>query len=54
VLVAVMGAITWRRPLEKARQMPINTDFDMASSPVVGWIGTTIILITLGLYAVFW
>ena len=34
--------------------MPINEDFDMTTSPVVRWIGITIILITVGLYVVFW
>ena len=54
ILVLVMAVITWLRPLEHARQMPINEDFDMTTSPVVRWIGITIILITVGLYVVFW
>jgi SSS family solute:Na+ symporter len=54
ILVLVMAVITWLRPLDKPRVMPINEDFDMTTSPIVRRIGTAIILITVGLYIVFW
>jgi len=53
-LVLVMGVISWLLPLETPRKMPISENFDMTTSPIVKWIGTSIIFVTIGLYIVFW
>lgn len=54
VIVLVMAGVTCARPMDKPRKMPSNVNFDMTPSPLVHWIGASIIAITVGLYVVFW
>jgi SSS family solute:Na+ symporter len=54
VILAAMGLITYWRPLPEARIMPVKEDFDMSPSPIVRWYGMLVILVTVGLYILFW
>jgi SSS family solute:Na+ symporter len=54
VILAAMGLITYWRPLPEARIMPVKEDFDMTPSPIVRWYGMLVILVTVGLYILFW
>jgi SSS family solute:Na+ symporter len=54
VIVCVMAAITLARPMKEPRKMPVRGGFDHAPAPSVMWLGGTVIVITIVLYAVFW
>jgi len=46
----LMGAITMMRPLQNPVIFPVKEDFDMRLSPLVKWLGYSIILVILMLY----
>jgi SSS family solute:Na+ symporter len=54
IVIISMALITWRNPLAKAVEMPINTDFDMRPAPSVLWLGGLVILAVICFYIVFW
>ena len=54
VNIAAMGLITWLWPLSEPRSMPVKGDFDMTPTPFIKWYGMILILITAGLYVMFW
>ncbi len=54
ILLLVMGAITWFRPLEKPVVLPSRPDFDMSPTPKALWAGGVVIVLTLTLYVIFW
>lgn len=53
-IIAVMTVITVTRPLAAPVKLPVREEFDMRPAPAVVWLGTTVIVLTLALYAVFW
>ncbi len=42
------------RPLEEARQLPQSDAVDLEPAPSARWAGAVVVILTLGLYAVFW
>jgi len=54
VLLLVMLIITFLKPLETPKAMPVREEFDMRPTPLVLWLGAVVILVTLALYAIFW
>lgn len=46
----VMGIVTMLRPLDKPVVFPVKEDFDMRLSPVVKWLGYSIIMVILLFY----
>lgn len=54
LLILIMTAITKLWPLSKPKQMPVNKDFDLSTSPLVRILGTAVILAVIGIYAIFW
>jgi SSS family solute:Na+ symporter len=54
VIIAVMTVITMSKPLSKPMTLPVREQFDMRPAPSVVWLGTTVIVVTLALYVVFW
>jgi len=49
-----MGIITWLKPLDQPVKMPERKDFNMQSSPIVKWLGLTVIGLVVVLYIIFW
>lgn len=54
IILIVMAIITKMAPLREPRTMPVSQDFDMRASPSVALLGGGIIVLTCGLYALFW
>ncbi len=54
VVIVAMGLITAWRPLSEPKVMPVKEGFDMTASPGVKWYGAVLILLTAGLYILFW
>ncbi len=54
VVIGAMGLITAWRPLLQPKVMPVREGFDMTASPGVKWYGAVLILLTAGLYILFW
>jgi len=54
VLILAMGALTLWRPLREPKSLPARSGIDMRSSSVVLWLGLGVILMTVGLYVLFW
>ncbi len=54
VIVVVMTAITMTRPLSAPVTLPVRQEFDMRPAPSVVWLGTTVIVVTLAMYVIFW
>ena len=46
--------ISYVKPLDKPREMPVREDFDMKATPIIKWLGAGVIAATLILYVVFW
>ncbi|HCK99884.1 MAG TPA: solute:sodium symporter family transporter [Candidatus Marinimicrobia bacterium] len=54
IIVIVMAIITLVKPLDRPVTMPERKDFDMQSTPVVKWLGATVIVAVVMLYVIFW
>jgi SSS family solute:Na+ symporter len=54
VILVLQAAITFWRPLEKPMVLPVRETFDMRPSPVIKWLGVTVIALTITLYIIFW
>lgn len=54
VIIAAMTAITMTKPLSVPATLPVREEFDMRPAPSVVWLGTTVIVVTLALYVIFW
>ncbi len=54
IVIITMAMITWKNPLDKAVEMPVNKDFDMRPAPSVIWLGSLVILGVVCFYIVFW
>ncbi|MBI4581024.1 MAG: solute:sodium symporter family transporter [Planctomycetes bacterium] len=54
LVLLVMGVITAAAPLKQPVTMPVNQDFDMKPSRSVFTLGLAVVVVTLGLYVVFW
>lgn len=53
-IVLVMTALTVVKPLSTPVTLPVREQFDMRPAPSVVWLGTTVIVLTLALYVIFW
>lgn len=54
VLIALMAAITWARPLRQARPMPVRAEIETRTAPIVWVLGALVIAAVVGFYIVFW
>ena len=54
IILVVMGAITYLKPMKEPKVMPVRKEFDMKPTPAVLWLGVAVIVMTLILYAIFW
>jgi len=54
VIIAVMGLLSYFRPLSEPKVLPVRQEFDMKASPEIKWLGGAVIGITLVLYIIFW
>jgi SSS family solute:Na+ symporter len=54
VIVLVMAAVTMLKPLDKPVSLPVRKDFDVATQPVVYWIGIAVLAACGLLYLLFW
>jgi SSS family solute:Na+ symporter len=53
-IIAVMTVLTMTKPLSGSATLPVREEFDMRPAPAVVWLGTTVIVLTLALYVIFW
>jgi SSS family solute:Na+ symporter len=54
IILVLMAAITLWRPLQKPMVLPVREAFDMRPSPLIKWLGVTVIALTITLYIIFW
>lgn len=54
VLVLVMAIITLVRPLQQPKELPVQENFDMRSTPVLKYLCAAIVILTVALYIIFW
>ncbi len=54
IIIGAMGLLSYFRPLPAPRTLPVRQGFDMRATPMVKWLGTAVIAITLILYVIFW
>lgn len=55
IILLLMALITWQRPLTEAVVMPVRKGFeDIRLSPGIIRFGIGVIIVTLGLYVIFW
>lgn len=54
IILIVMAVMTWLKPLETPKEMPVREEFDMKPSGSVIWLGAAVIIATLILYVIFW
>jgi SSS family solute:Na+ symporter len=53
-VLAVMGVITMVKPLKEPVKFPVKSDIDMNSSGTAKVFGLIVVVITIGLYILFW
>ena len=53
-VLAVMAIITLIKPLKKPVQFPVNTDIDLRPSGTAKVFGLLVVVVTIGLYILFW
>jgi len=53
-VLGVMGIITLVKPLEKAVEFPVKTDIDLTPSSGAKVFGIGVVIVTIGLYIIFW
>ncbi len=53
-VLGVMGVLTILKPLEKAVEFPVKTDIDLKPSSGAKVFGIGVVIVTLGLYIIFW
>ena len=51
---ALMGLITFIKPLDKPRILPVREDIDIRTEPVVKVIGGLVLLAVIVFYIIFW
>jgi solute:Na+ symporter, SSS family len=54
LVVLLMGAMTFWRPLAEPRTLPVRNDLSMKTEPIVKWAGAAVLMGTAVVYAVFW
>ncbi|MDI6697443.1 MAG: solute:sodium symporter family transporter [Candidatus Saccharicenans sp.] len=54
ILVIIMAAITLARPLREPKELPVQENFDLRSTPVLKYMCAAIIILTIALYIIFW
>lgn len=53
VVLIIMGAITWLKPLDRPRKLPVRTDIELRSSNVAKICGGLVIAAVVGFFIVF-
>ena len=53
-ILIVMYLLTYFKPLDKPKEMPVREEFDMKPAASVKWLGFSVIVATIILYAIFW
>jgi len=53
-VLSAMTLITLIKPLKKAKEMPVQENFDMRPAPSVVWLGSAVIAAVIVFYIVFW
>ena len=53
-VLIVMGIITMIKPLDKAKELPTNTDINLESSSAAKVLGLIVVTLTVTLYIIFW
>lgn len=53
-LILAMALITALRPLRQPKILPVQSGFDMRSSPVLKWLSALVLVLTAALVIVFW
>ena len=53
-VISVMTLITLFYPLKKAKEMPVQENFDMRPAPSVVWLGSAVIAAVIVFYIIFW
>jgi len=53
-VMVVMAIITLIKPLDKPVEFPVKTDFDLKPSGLAKVFGLVVVIVTLGLYVIFW
>lgn len=54
ILIVVMAFITWKWPLTEPKQLKGSTTIDMKASPWARRFGIVVVILTVGLYIIFW
>jgi len=54
VLVIAMAVITLLKPLREPKELPVQENFDMRSTPVLKYLCAAIVILTVALYIIFW
>jgi SSS family solute:Na+ symporter len=54
LLTVVLVAITLLFPEKERRELPVNKDFDLRSSPLVKVLGAVVVALSIALYVIFW
>ncbi len=54
VILLIQAALTLWRPLKQPRVLPKREAFDLRPTPLVKWLGISVIVITVILYIIFW
>ena len=54
IVIITMAVVTWKNPLPRAVEMPINKDYDMRPTPAVMWLGGAVIVAVIVFYIIFW
>lgn len=54
ILTAVMAVITFSKPLQNPVIFPVKTEIDLTSSQLAMKLGIAVLVITAGLYIIFW
>jgi SSS family solute:Na+ symporter len=54
VVLAVLGAVTVIKPMTTPVVLPVNEKMDMTASPGAKAFGVVVVLLTIGLYVMFW
>ena len=54
IVIITMAVVTWKNPLPRVVEMPINKDYDMRPTPAVMWLGGAVIVAVIVFYIIFW
>jgi SSS family solute:Na+ symporter len=54
IVALVMTVITWIRPLDKPKELPVGADIELKTEPVVKIAATAVILGVISFFIIFW